>query len=196
MGQEGEPATRVDPMNRARIQVAAGCLILVLPLLVGGCSIKGMAMNGIADALAGSGGSGRGNVYLSDEDPVLVGEALPFSLKLMETVLQEKPEHEGLLVATATGFVSYAEMWVLRPALHLEMEDYAAFKRGRARAKALFLRARGYAGRALAVRHPGIDGRLLQAPDSAVDELLVLVRGFQLVEPGRGALAFGERVAE
>ncbi len=158
-------------MDRNRIQIVAGSLILLLPLFGGGCSIKGMAMNGIADALAGSGGGGRGNVYLSDEDPVLVGEALPFSLKLMETVLQEKPEHEGLLLACATGFVSYAEMWVLRPARHLEMEDYAAFKRGRARAKALFLRARGYAGRALDVRHPGIAEALRRNPDSAVGQL-------------------------
>jgi predicted anti-sigma-YlaC factor YlaD len=129
-----------------------------------------MAMNGLANALAGS-GEEEGNVYLMDDDPILVGEALPFSLKLMETVLQETPEHDGLLVAAATGFTSYAEMWVLRPAKYLEMEDYQAYKVGRARAKALFLRARAYAGRALEVRHPGIVARLLMTPDSAVDEL-------------------------
>jgi predicted anti-sigma-YlaC factor YlaD len=141
----------------------------VLCCAVSGCSIKGMAMNGLADALSGGGS----NVYLTDEDPILVGEALPFSLKLMETVLQETPEHEGLLVAAATGFTSYAEMWVLRPATYREREDVQASRRGKLRAKALFLRARGYAGRALETRHPGIVDRLLRNPTEAVQDLRV-----------------------
>ena len=141
-------------------------LVLAIPLIAAGCSIKGMAINSVANALAG--GDGGSNVYMTDNDPILVGEALPFSLKLMETILQETPEHEGLLVATATGFVSYAEMWVGRPARYLEDTDVYAARRERVRAKALFLRAREYAGRALEVRHPDIVDALLHSPDSAV----------------------------
>jgi predicted anti-sigma-YlaC factor YlaD len=141
------------------------------PLTISGCSIKGMAINSVANALAGQGGSGDGNVYLTDDDPILVGEALPFSLKLMETILQETPEHEGLLVATATGFVSYAEMWVLRPSRYLEDTDYYAAMAKRARAKKLFLRAKDYAGQALDLKYPGITERLKQSPDEAVLEL-------------------------
>jgi predicted anti-sigma-YlaC factor YlaD len=128
-----------------------------------------MAVNSVADALAG-GKEGGSNVYLTDNDPILVGEALPFSLKLMETFLQETPEHERLLVATAAGFVSYAEMWVLRPAKYLERKDFYASKAERLRAKALFLRAKGYAGQALDLRYPGITSRLAHSPDSAVME--------------------------
>jgi len=119
--------------------------LLLLPLIAGGCSIKGMAINSVADALSGKGGGS--NVYLTDNDPILVGEALPFSLKLMETILQETPEHEGLLVAAASGFVMYGTAWVLRPARVMEATDLRAARVQRARAKALFLRARGYAGR-------------------------------------------------
>lgn len=139
---------------------------LGIALLTTGCSVKGMAINSVANALAGGDGGGS-NVYLTDNDPILVGEALPFSLKFMETILQETPEHERLLVAAATGFVSYAEMWVLRPARYLEDTDVYAAGRERERAKALFLRARGYAGRALEVRYPGIVHELLYNPDSA-----------------------------
>jgi predicted anti-sigma-YlaC factor YlaD len=146
-------------------------LSLVLALAASGCSLKGMAIKGVADALAGREGGGGNNVYLTDSDPVLVGEALPFSLKLMETVLQETPDHEGLLVATALGFASYAEMWVLRPSRYLEDTDFFAARDERIRAKALFLRARGYAGRALELRHEGIVRRLERSPDSAVQEL-------------------------
>ncbi len=155
----GSPGTLMAPLS------------LVLILLLPGCSIKGMAMNGLANALAGSGEGDSDNVYLTDDDPILVGEALPFSLKLMESVLQETPEHEGLLVAAATGFVSYAEMWVLRPARYMEDTDLYGARRERARAKRLFLRAREYAGRALEIRHSGIVPRLLTSPDSAVSEL-------------------------
>lgn len=141
---------------------------LLFTLVLPGCSIKGMAMNSLADALSGQGEGG--SVYLSDNDPVLVGEALPFSLKLMESILKETPEHEGLLVAAASGFVSYSEMWVYRPARYLEDTDLQASRRMKARAKALFLRSRDYAGRALEVRHPEIIPRLLRFPDSTVGE--------------------------
>lgn len=141
---------------------------LLFTLLLPGCSVKGMAMNSLADALSGQGDGG--SVYLSDNDPVLVGEALPFSLKLMESILKETPEHEGLLVAAASGFVSYSEMWVYRPARYLEGTDLQGSRRETARAKALFLRARDYAGRALEVRHPEIIPRLLRFPDSTVGE--------------------------
>lgn len=145
-------------------------LYLLLAISASGCSIKDMAINSVANALAGQGGSGDANVYLTDDDPILVGEALPFSLKLMETILQETPEHEDLLVATATGFVSYAEMWVLRPSKYLEDTDYHAARAERMRAKRLFLRARGYAGRALNLGYPGVTERLKQTPEEAVQE--------------------------
>jgi len=143
--------------------------LFLFTLTLQGCSIKGMAMNSLADALSGQGDGG--SVYLSDDDPALVGEALPFSLKLMESILQETPEHEGLLVAAASGFVSYSEMWVYRPARYMEDSDLHGSRRETARAKALFLRAREYSGQALEVGHPGIVARLLRFPDSAVGEL-------------------------
>jgi predicted anti-sigma-YlaC factor YlaD len=126
-----------------------------------------MAMNTLANSLSGGGSS----VYMTDDDPTLVGQALPFSLKLMETVLEETPEHEALLVATGSGFVMYAHAYSLRPARLSEATDLRAARRERARAKALFLRGRGYVGRALEVRHPGIVQELLRNPDSAVREL-------------------------
>ena len=140
--------------------------LLLLALGATGCSVKGMAMNSLANAL--SGGEGGSNVYLTDNDPILVGQALPFSLKLMETILQETPEHEGLLVAAASGFVMYGTAWVLRPSRVMEVTDLRAARVKRARAKALFLRARGYAGRALEVRHPGILSELLRNPEATV----------------------------
>ena len=126
------------------LQAALVCLVL------SGCSINRMATNAMADALSDGGTS----AFLIDDDPILVAEALPFSLKLMESLLQSTPEHEGLLISTASGFVQYTHAFVLRPAVVHETTDYQKTREGRARAKKLFLRARGYAERALDVRHP------------------------------------------
>jgi len=163
------PAVGMRRRPKRRTRVRPIPLLLLIPLAASGCSVKGMAMNSLANALSGGGS----NVYLTDNDPILVGEALPFSLKLMETILQETPEHEGLLVSAASGFVMYGTAWVLRPSRVMEATDLSAARVERARAKALFLRARGYAGRALEVRHPGIVWELLRNPKITVQKLSV-----------------------
>jgi predicted anti-sigma-YlaC factor YlaD len=126
-----------------------------------------MAVNAVAGSLAGSATS----TYMADDDPILVGEALPFSLKLMEAILEETPEHEGLLIAAASGFVQYGHAYVLRPAEMMEATDLDAARVARMRAGRLFLRALGYAGRALEVAHPGIIDQLDSTPESAVNRL-------------------------
>jgi predicted anti-sigma-YlaC factor YlaD len=129
--------------------------------------VKRVAMNGLADVLSEGGAGG----YLSDNDPILVGDALPFGLKLMETVLEGAPDHEGLLVAASSGFVMYGQAWVLRPSRALEATDLDASRKERERAKALFRRAQGYAGRALELRHPGFLDQLSTHPESAAARL-------------------------
>src|SRR5262245_23362409 len=71
-----------------------------LALMLCGCSIKKMAINRLGDALAGG-----GNTFASDDDPELVKAAVPFSLKLIESLLAESPSHPGLLLAATSGFV-------------------------------------------------------------------------------------------
>ena len=68
-----------------------------------GCSIKRMVVNKIGNALASG-----GNTFESDDDPDLVGEALPFSLKLLESLLAESPRHTGMLLAATSGFTEYS----------------------------------------------------------------------------------------
>jgi len=144
------------------------CVAVFLLLSLSGCSVKKMAVNSLADALSGGGSS----VYMTDDDPALVGEALPFGLKLMETILQEAPDHEGLLVSAAAGFVMYGQAWVLRPSRMMEATDLVGAREKRRRAKALFLRARRYAERALELRHPDLLGKLAEDPDAAVEKLV------------------------
>jgi predicted anti-sigma-YlaC factor YlaD len=136
--------------------------LLVIVLMAGGCSVKRYAINTIGDILA-SGDS----VYESDNDIVLVGEALPFSLKLVESLLAESPNHRGLLLTAARGFVLYAYAYVHYDAERAALDDLDRARALRARARRLYLRAFGYARRALEQSYPGFADTLSSQPEAA-----------------------------
>lgn len=143
------------------------CFPLALAsLLLSGCSVKKMAMNQLGDAL-----SGGGDVFSSDEDPELVGDALPFSLKLMESVLAETPEHIGLLTSLASGFAQYSYGWVQLEADEIEDEDYERSEEMRMRAAKLYQRANRYGMRALEAKYPGFGDEFLEDTETALNDL-------------------------
>ena len=117
----------------------------------------------MGNALASS-----GDTFASDNDPELIKAAVPFSLKLMESLLAESPKHKGLLFATASGFTQYAYAFVQQDADELEDTDVAAATEMKARARKLYLRARDYGLRGLEVNHRGIETALYNDPQQAV----------------------------
>jgi predicted anti-sigma-YlaC factor YlaD len=133
--------------------------------LFASCSIKQMAVNSVADTLSDDGTS----VFAIDDDPELVGEALPFALKSMEAILQSTPRHRKLLIATCAGFVQYSHAFVLQPAEMLENENLQAARKLRERAKRLFLRARQYGIQALDLDYPGFLEAIFADPVAAVE---------------------------
>ncbi len=133
-------------------------LIVLLAALSTGCSLRKIAVNRFGDMIAGG-----GSTFSADNDPELVGEALPFSLKLIESVLTESPNHTALLVAAARGFTQYANGWVEPTG-----DDAENVTRSRARSKRLYLRARDYGLRALATSIHGFQPRLVADPRAAV----------------------------
>ncbi|HZY03825.1 MAG TPA: TRAP transporter TatT component family protein [Anaeromyxobacteraceae bacterium] len=133
---------------------------VLLGLALTGC--RSIALGAAADAVSGSGGS-----YGKDPDPELVKAAVPFGLKTMEGLLEEKPEHEGLLLSLASGFTQYGYAFVQQDADAAEIQGRNAEARaGRERARALYLRARDYGLRGLEVRHPGLAARLRGVKDA------------------------------
>lgn len=121
--------------------------------------MRTLAVNQLGNALAAG-----GSTFASDVDPELVGDALPFSLKLMESLLAESPEHTPLLVATSSGFTQYAYGWVSPSA----DDDAQQAEVARARSKALYLRGRDYGLRALAASIDHFRVRLAANPRAAV----------------------------
>jgi predicted anti-sigma-YlaC factor YlaD len=132
-------------------------------VLASGCSLRTMAVNKAGDALAETGSN-----FASDEDPELVGGAIPFGLKTMEGLLESSPKHEGLLLAASSGFVQYAYGWVQMPGDMVEAADLARATELRDRARKLYLRARGYGLRGLEVDFPGMGDALARDPAAAV----------------------------
>ena len=152
---------RTSPNVRAL--PGAALLTLALLCLPCGCSFKRFAVNQVGNALAGSGSS-----FASDDDPELVKAAAPFSLKLMESLLAENPNHKGLLLACASGFSQYAFAFVQQDADELEDSDFTAAEKLRARARRLYMRARNYGLHGLELAHPGFEKNLRADPKAAL----------------------------
>ncbi len=152
-------------MRTGTNRLRALLILLLLAWMDGsGCSLlRRSALNQVATAVAGS-----GTTFASDEDPDLVKAAAPFSLKLMESLLAEAPQHQGLLTAAASGFTQYAFAFVQEDADELEARDLVAAEALRTRARRLYLRAHSYGLRGLEVEHPGFPNALLANPRAAV----------------------------
>ena len=141
-----------------RVTLAAA-LVVCAPA----CSIRQTAINKLGDAMAESGTN-----FASEDDPELVGQAVPFGLKTMEGLLEQSPRHAGLLFACTSGFVQYAYGWVQMEADAIEAKDLTRATELRARAQKLYLRAREYGLRGLELEAPGLRDALRRDPKAAL----------------------------
>ena len=114
-------------------------------MVFGGCSLKRTVVN-----LAGDSISGGGRAYASDDDPDFIREALPFGIKVSEGLLEESPEHRGLLASVAKGYAVYAYL-LQDQADRTEAADLARAKALRSRAHRFYLRSREHALRGLRI---------------------------------------------
>ncbi len=160
------PALRQPSSGRQMPSASSFATLILLGLVLAvtqGCSAKKFVAKRVGNVLAEG-----GSVYASDDDPALVGAALPFGLKTMEGLLADVPEHRGLLIASASGFTQYAYAYVDLPALQLEAAEPRRARELRLRAKKLYIRARDYAIRALELRQPGFADKLRKNPEAAL----------------------------
>jgi predicted anti-sigma-YlaC factor YlaD len=132
-----------------------GLIALAMVVLGSGCSIRRFAVNQVGNALA-SGGS----TFTSDDDPDLVEGAIPFGLKMYESLLAESPNHQGLLLAAAQGFTEYSYAFVDSRIDEAKEGDLSRANAMRDRARRLYLRAWRYGMRGLEARHRGFGAAL------------------------------------
>ena len=91
--------------------------------------------------------------FASDNDPELIRQAVPFSLKLIESLMAENPHDDGLLYSAAKGFTQYAYAFLQQDADEIEDRDSVQASALRQRAAKLYLRARDYGMQALEQHH-------------------------------------------
>jgi predicted anti-sigma-YlaC factor YlaD len=125
--------------------------LMVAAFAAPGCSVNQFAINRAADALADGDSS-----FAEDDDPQLVREAIPFSLKTIEALIEAAPKNEKLLLAACRAFTQYTYAFIQQDADRLEDKDVKASLVQGQRARKLYRRARDYGLRGLGVRHAAI----------------------------------------
>lgn len=155
---------RFKAIKRSLCRILAGGAMAVLSTSCG--SIKQMVINKAGDAFAGA-----GTTFSGDDDPEFVKAAIPFSLKMMESLLKQSPKHKGLLLASTSYFTQYGYAFIQQEADELEEKDLAAANEKRDRATRMFRRSWSYGIRGLELNHPGFEKALRADPKSAVRQL-------------------------
>jgi predicted anti-sigma-YlaC factor YlaD len=147
------------PRHLARLS-----LVLLAGAVLSGCSVRKFAINKLGDSLA----NGGGTTWSGDNDPEFIGDAVPFSLKLIESLLAESPNHQGLLFAAASGYTQYSYVYLQLPAEAVEPNDVNKAAALRDRSRNLYFRARDYGLHGLDSRHKGFSAALTDNPAQAV----------------------------
>src|ERR1051326_3738072 len=92
-------------MSRARLRVLVrSAALMAAAVMLSGCGwIKGMAINTVGNTLAETSTS-----VTSDNDPDLIGDAFPYTIKFYEAIVEAAPNNDAMLLATCTLSTEYA----------------------------------------------------------------------------------------
>jgi len=135
-----------------KIKTTVFSISILILAAASSCSIEKFALKKTADALTGESSS---NVFLTDNDPELVGDALPFTIKMYESLMVSIPEHYGLRLQTGMLYIMYANAYIQSPAEQLPDLEFDKKESMLDRAKNLYLRGRDYILEGLEMKHPG-----------------------------------------
>lgn len=144
--------------RQRRIYLSFGVSWLAFGIgFLGACSLNKMAMNKVAGLLSAPSGN---NVFTRDNDPELVGDALPFAIKLYESLLASVPDHEGLRLRTGSLYIMYANAFLKTPADMMSGQQLEQKEFMLGRAKNLYLRGRDILFVGLEKKNPALRGQL------------------------------------
>ena len=134
--------------------------------LVPGC-IKKIAVNAVANTLSGEGAG----AFTRDNDLEFVGDAIPFAIKLMESIAEAAPKHSGIRWTLCSSYTQYAMVYVSWPADQVKDSDFDAYERGEARTVNFLERARGYCMAALELEYPGFEQEFMADSTAALSRV-------------------------
>lgn len=134
----------------------AWTLALAAAVLLSGCSVKRMGLERMADAV-----SATATAYTRDNDPEFVRAGAPATLKMVEMLLDQDPNHAGLLLTACSGFTQYAYAFIQVDSELLVDTTEPDARSLRERASRMYDRARDYCVRGLDAAIPGSRAALL-----------------------------------
>ncbi len=138
-------------------------VLLAATMLASGCSLRTMAVNAVVPVLADPA------VYLSEEDPELVRESLPFLLKTLESIILTVPEQNEALVSACSGFTLYGNAFLQVDADVASWDgEYDRELELRDRTWRLYVRARDYCLSSLELKYAGLGDDLRDDPEAAL----------------------------
>ena len=159
------PNPERDASKPRRGAPAVPVLLALTMLALSGCSLRTMAVNAVVPVLADPA------VYLSEEDPELVRESLPFLLKTLESIILAEPEQNEALVSACSGFTLYGNAFLQVDADNASWDgEYDREIELRDRTWRLYVRARDYCLRSLELKYAGIGDDLREDPAAALDD--------------------------
>jgi predicted anti-sigma-YlaC factor YlaD len=136
-------------------------IFTIIAGLLSSCSIQSILVDQVGNAL----GASSTSTFLSDNDPELVRDALPFALKTFEALCASAPENVGLRITTGSAFLLYANAFIQAPADLMEWDQFEEQQFAYERAKKMYIRSSEYLIEALIIRHPDLN------PGTAPDQL-------------------------
>jgi hypothetical protein len=120
----------------------------------------------LTDTFANSSGTS----FVNDDDPELIADALPFTIKLYESLIEKDSTNAALLLSTSKLLCLYTQYFVTA-SLDTTSDQIQRKSTGK-RAKKLFLRSREYALKAIDIKKPGMKNALLKGQiDSTLKNL-------------------------
>ncbi len=96
------------------------------------------------------------SAFLGEEDPQIVGDALPTLIKAAEALSANDPSNAEMAALVGKLYIMYANAFVEGPASMLPDEAFEAKMAAKARARLFYLRGAAFAARGLERRWPGI----------------------------------------
>jgi len=138
-------------MNKKILARSTASLVVLLTL--SGCvSFDKVALNIVGDTLSAEGSN---TVFTGDNDPKLVGDALPFAIKMYESLSSANPTHVGMSRSVGMLYVMYANAFVAGPADYFGLDRFDEKQAAQKRAVNLYLRGRDFVLKALELKYPG-----------------------------------------
>lgn len=116
------------------------------------CSVSSL----VSSAMSG-GGSGGGalGVFMREDDPEFVAQALPTLIKTLEALLASDPDDKSLNLSVGSAYVMYANAFIEGPASRLDSERFEEKAIAKARALNFYKRGSGFVGSVLEAKSKG-----------------------------------------